>query len=189
EKLKDKKADYEVVASSDSSVHLDDIDNQIITEVLGLESKLLNLKRRQHREKLRFKENMKNSSYNLKQMQQRGKQRQQREKLRFKENMKNSSYNLKQIQQRGKQRQQREKLRFKENMKNSSYNLKQMQQRGKQRQQQEKHRLQRGKQSRAESRRTPTTASEYDEDVSAVATSAIIDYRINISIILTFNII
>ncbi|MFQ6652772.1 hypothetical protein Gotur_024480 [Gossypium turneri] len=37
EKLKDKKADYEVIASSDSSVHLDDIDNQIIIEVLGPE--------------------------------------------------------------------------------------------------------------------------------------------------------
>ncbi|MFQ6669126.1 hypothetical protein Gotur_034499 [Gossypium turneri] len=38
EKLKDKKAEYEVVASSDSSVNVDDIDNRIITEVLGLES-------------------------------------------------------------------------------------------------------------------------------------------------------
>ncbi|MFQ6626904.1 hypothetical protein Gotur_006033 [Gossypium turneri] len=37
EKLKDKKVDYEVIASSDSSVHLDDIDNRIITEVLGPE--------------------------------------------------------------------------------------------------------------------------------------------------------
>ncbi|MFQ6659254.1 hypothetical protein Gotur_028216 [Gossypium turneri] len=35
EKLKDKKAEYEAIASSDSSVHLDDIDNWIITEVLG----------------------------------------------------------------------------------------------------------------------------------------------------------
>ncbi|MFQ6645976.1 hypothetical protein Gotur_018844 [Gossypium turneri] len=35
EKLKDKKAEYEAFASSDSFVHLDDIDNQIITEVLG----------------------------------------------------------------------------------------------------------------------------------------------------------
>ncbi|MFQ6634618.1 hypothetical protein Gotur_011404 [Gossypium turneri] len=38
DKLKDKKAEYEVIASSDSSVHLDDIDNWIITEVLGPES-------------------------------------------------------------------------------------------------------------------------------------------------------
>ncbi|MFQ6660885.1 hypothetical protein Gotur_029238 [Gossypium turneri] len=38
EKLKDKKAEYEVIASSDSPVHLDDIDNRIITEVLGPES-------------------------------------------------------------------------------------------------------------------------------------------------------
>ncbi|KHG18187.1 hypothetical protein F383_06563 [Gossypium arboreum] len=38
EKLKDKKAEYEVVASSDSSVNLDDIDNIIVTEVLGPES-------------------------------------------------------------------------------------------------------------------------------------------------------
>ncbi|MFQ6652459.1 hypothetical protein Gotur_024311 [Gossypium turneri] len=38
EKLKDKKADYEAIASSDSSVHIDDIDNRIITEVLGPES-------------------------------------------------------------------------------------------------------------------------------------------------------
>ncbi|MFQ6650247.1 hypothetical protein Gotur_022361, partial [Gossypium turneri] len=37
EKLKDKKVKYEAVASSDSSVHLDDVDNRIITEVLGLE--------------------------------------------------------------------------------------------------------------------------------------------------------
>ncbi|MFQ6655528.1 hypothetical protein Gotur_026047 [Gossypium turneri] len=52
-------------------------------------SKLHNLKRRQHREKLRFKEDMKNSSCNLKQMQQ----------LRFKGSMNNSSYNLKQMRQ------------------------------------------------------------------------------------------
>ncbi|XP_052489961.1 uncharacterized protein LOC105799338 [Gossypium raimondii] len=37
EKLKDKKAEYEAIASSDSFVHLDDIDNQIITEVLDPE--------------------------------------------------------------------------------------------------------------------------------------------------------
>ncbi|MFQ6653279.1 hypothetical protein Gotur_024758 [Gossypium turneri] len=37
EKLKDKKAEYEAMPSSDSSVHIDDIDNRIITEVLGLE--------------------------------------------------------------------------------------------------------------------------------------------------------
>ncbi|KHG21127.1 WD repeat-containing 61 [Gossypium arboreum] len=36
EKLKDKRAEYEAIASSDSSVNLDDIDNQIITKVLGL---------------------------------------------------------------------------------------------------------------------------------------------------------
>ncbi|KAK8292071.1 hypothetical protein V6Z12_D06G098600 [Gossypium hirsutum] len=35
EKLKDKKAEYEAIASSDSSVHIDDIDNRIIIEVLG----------------------------------------------------------------------------------------------------------------------------------------------------------
>ncbi|PPS02085.1 hypothetical protein GOBAR_AA18576 [Gossypium barbadense] len=35
EKLKDKNAEYEEVASSDSSVNLDDIGNRIITEVLG----------------------------------------------------------------------------------------------------------------------------------------------------------
>ncbi|MFQ6669301.1 hypothetical protein Gotur_034606 [Gossypium turneri] len=38
EKLKDKKAEYEAIASSDSSVNLEDIDNQIITKVLGPES-------------------------------------------------------------------------------------------------------------------------------------------------------
>ncbi|MFQ6661077.1 hypothetical protein Gotur_029363 [Gossypium turneri] len=38
EKLKDKKAEYEAIASSDSFVNVDDIDNRIITEVLGLES-------------------------------------------------------------------------------------------------------------------------------------------------------
>ncbi|KHG25917.1 50S ribosomal L4 [Gossypium arboreum] len=37
EKLKDKKAEYEAIASSDSSLNLDDIDNRIITEVLGPE--------------------------------------------------------------------------------------------------------------------------------------------------------
>ncbi|MFQ6651846.1 hypothetical protein Gotur_024009, partial [Gossypium turneri] len=37
EKLKDKKAEFEAIASSDSSVHLEDIDNRIITEVMGLE--------------------------------------------------------------------------------------------------------------------------------------------------------
>ncbi|MFQ6661295.1 hypothetical protein Gotur_029500 [Gossypium turneri] len=37
EKLKDIRAEYESIASSDSSVNLDDIDNQIITEVLGPE--------------------------------------------------------------------------------------------------------------------------------------------------------
>ncbi|MFQ6645736.1 hypothetical protein Gotur_020372 [Gossypium turneri] len=35
EKLNEKKVEYEAIASSDSSVHLDDIDNRIITEVLG----------------------------------------------------------------------------------------------------------------------------------------------------------
>ncbi|MFQ6666077.1 hypothetical protein Gotur_032579 [Gossypium turneri] len=38
EKLKDKKAENEAIASSDSSVNVDDIDNWIITEVLGPES-------------------------------------------------------------------------------------------------------------------------------------------------------
>ncbi|KHG23919.1 Membrane protein [Gossypium arboreum] len=38
EKLKDKRAEYEATASSDSSVNLDDIDNRIITEVLGPKS-------------------------------------------------------------------------------------------------------------------------------------------------------
>ncbi|KHG12140.1 dnajc10 [Gossypium arboreum] len=37
EKLKDKKAEYEAIASSDSSVNLEDIDNKIITEFLGPE--------------------------------------------------------------------------------------------------------------------------------------------------------
>ncbi|PPR98523.1 hypothetical protein GOBAR_AA22136 [Gossypium barbadense] len=37
EKLKDKKAEYEAIASSDSFVNLEDIDNKIITEVLGPE--------------------------------------------------------------------------------------------------------------------------------------------------------
>ncbi|KAK5825697.1 hypothetical protein PVK06_020555 [Gossypium arboreum] len=37
EKLNDKRAKYEAITSSDSSVNLDDIDNQIITEVLGPE--------------------------------------------------------------------------------------------------------------------------------------------------------
>ncbi|KAG8472176.1 hypothetical protein CXB51_036530 [Gossypium anomalum] len=34
-KLKEKKAEYEVIASTDSSVNLENIDNRIITEVLG----------------------------------------------------------------------------------------------------------------------------------------------------------
>ncbi|PPR86461.1 hypothetical protein GOBAR_AA34230 [Gossypium barbadense] len=37
EKLKEKKAEYEAIASSDSSVNLENIDNIIITEVLGPE--------------------------------------------------------------------------------------------------------------------------------------------------------
>ncbi|KHG24586.1 Uncharacterized protein F383_01758 [Gossypium arboreum] len=37
EKLKEKKAEYEVIASTDSSVNLENIDNRIITEVVGLE--------------------------------------------------------------------------------------------------------------------------------------------------------
>ncbi|MFQ6662726.1 hypothetical protein Gotur_030480, partial [Gossypium turneri] len=37
EKLKDKRAKYEAIASSDSSLNLDDIDNRIITEVLSPE--------------------------------------------------------------------------------------------------------------------------------------------------------
>ncbi|MFQ6641658.1 hypothetical protein Gotur_015101 [Gossypium turneri] len=37
EKLKDKRAEYEVIASSDSSVNLDDTDNQIIIEILVTE--------------------------------------------------------------------------------------------------------------------------------------------------------
>ncbi|MFQ6654456.1 hypothetical protein Gotur_025427 [Gossypium turneri] len=38
EKLKDKKAEYEAIASSDSSVNVDDIDKRIIIEVLRPES-------------------------------------------------------------------------------------------------------------------------------------------------------
>ncbi|KHG07936.1 Glutamyl-tRNA reductase [Gossypium arboreum] len=38
EKSKDKREEYEAIASSDSSVNLDNIDNRIITEVLGPES-------------------------------------------------------------------------------------------------------------------------------------------------------
>ncbi|KHG19808.1 DnaJ subfamily C member 10 [Gossypium arboreum] len=37
EKLKDKKAEYEPIALSDSSVNLEDIDNRIITKFLGPE--------------------------------------------------------------------------------------------------------------------------------------------------------
>ncbi|MFQ6655200.1 hypothetical protein Gotur_025865 [Gossypium turneri] len=37
EKLKDKKAEYKAIASSDSFFNLDDIDNRIITDILGLE--------------------------------------------------------------------------------------------------------------------------------------------------------
>ncbi|MFQ6667097.1 hypothetical protein Gotur_033228, partial [Gossypium turneri] len=38
EKLKDKRVEYEAIASSDSSINLDDIDYQIIIEVLGPKS-------------------------------------------------------------------------------------------------------------------------------------------------------
>ncbi|KHG26237.1 Ketol-acid reductoisomerase [Gossypium arboreum] len=38
EKLKEKKAEYEVIASTDSSVNLENIDNRIINKVLGSES-------------------------------------------------------------------------------------------------------------------------------------------------------
>ncbi|MFQ6662965.1 hypothetical protein Gotur_030647 [Gossypium turneri] len=37
EKLKDKRAGYEATASSGSSINLDNIDNRVITEVLGSE--------------------------------------------------------------------------------------------------------------------------------------------------------
>ncbi|PPR95697.1 hypothetical protein GOBAR_AA24972 [Gossypium barbadense] len=37
EKLKEKKAEYEAIASTDSSVNLENIHNRIITEVLGPE--------------------------------------------------------------------------------------------------------------------------------------------------------
>ncbi|KAH1039861.1 hypothetical protein J1N35_041604 [Gossypium stocksii] len=37
EKLKEKKAEYEAIASTDSSVNYEDIDNRIIDEVLGPE--------------------------------------------------------------------------------------------------------------------------------------------------------
>ncbi|KHG29757.1 hypothetical protein F383_15770 [Gossypium arboreum] len=37
EKLKEKKAEYEAIASTNSSVNLKNIDNRIITEVLGPE--------------------------------------------------------------------------------------------------------------------------------------------------------
>ncbi|MFQ6669836.1 hypothetical protein Gotur_034929 [Gossypium turneri] len=37
DKLKDKRAEYEAIASSDSSVNLDDNNNRIITKVLGPE--------------------------------------------------------------------------------------------------------------------------------------------------------
>ncbi|KHF97231.1 Bystin [Gossypium arboreum] len=37
EKLKEKKAEYETIASTDSSINLENIDNRIITEVLGPE--------------------------------------------------------------------------------------------------------------------------------------------------------
>ncbi|MFQ6659252.1 hypothetical protein Gotur_028216 [Gossypium turneri] len=61
EKLKDKKAEYEAIASSDSSVHLDDIDNWIITEVLGPKS----LKWRQQREKQSRAKSTTHSSYSF----------------------------------------------------------------------------------------------------------------------------
>ncbi|MFQ6667092.1 hypothetical protein Gotur_033226 [Gossypium turneri] len=37
EKLKNKRVEYEAMASSDSSINLDDIDNRVSTEVLGPE--------------------------------------------------------------------------------------------------------------------------------------------------------
>ncbi|PPR91064.1 hypothetical protein GOBAR_AA29618 [Gossypium barbadense] len=39
EKLKEKKAEYETIALTDSSINLENIDNRIITEVLGPERK------------------------------------------------------------------------------------------------------------------------------------------------------
>ncbi|KHG05220.1 thrS [Gossypium arboreum] len=44
EKLKDKKEEYEAIASSDSSINVDDFDNWIITEVLGLKRLKLKFK-------------------------------------------------------------------------------------------------------------------------------------------------
>ncbi|MFQ6628754.1 hypothetical protein Gotur_007924 [Gossypium turneri] len=37
EKLKDKKAEYEAIGSTDSSINFEDIDNRIINELLGPE--------------------------------------------------------------------------------------------------------------------------------------------------------
>ncbi|MFQ6649739.1 hypothetical protein Gotur_023585 [Gossypium turneri] len=62
DKLKDKKGEYEAIASSDSSVHLDDIDNQIITEVLGPERYS---RRRQQRGKQNRAKSTTHFSYNL----------------------------------------------------------------------------------------------------------------------------
>ncbi|MFQ6631387.1 hypothetical protein Gotur_008692 [Gossypium turneri] len=54
EKLKDKKTEYELIASSDSCVILDDIDNRIIIEVLGLESTVEQIA--QHKEEAALRE-------------------------------------------------------------------------------------------------------------------------------------
>ncbi|MFQ6645980.1 hypothetical protein Gotur_018844 [Gossypium turneri] len=94
EKLKDKKAEYEAFASSDSFVHLDDIDNQIITEVLG--------PKRYGR--VRFQGSFVNpTQYFGSSSQQCMPSESQAQAEVQRENMKNSSYNLKQRQQRGKQ--------------------------------------------------------------------------------------
>ncbi|KAK5785523.1 hypothetical protein PVK06_040115 [Gossypium arboreum] len=87
EKLKEKKTKYEVIASTDSSVNLENIDNKIITKVLGPErysrvrlqrssvtptqyfgsgsQQYMPSRSQAQAEDQRFNENMKNSSNNL----------------------------------------------------------------------------------------------------------------------------
>ncbi|KAG8478767.1 hypothetical protein CXB51_028628 [Gossypium anomalum] len=132
EKLKEKKAEYEAIASTDSSVNLENIDNRIITEVLGPErygrvrfqgsgvtptqyfgsdsQQYMPSGSQAQAEVQRFRDQIAQMQANTVE-----------QIAEFKENMKNSSNNLERRQQIGRQRQQRGRQRRAESTISSSY--------------------------------------------------------------------